>query len=132
MPQYMLDTDICIRVIKARPERLSQKFERHSGHLCISSIVLAELLFGAEKSRQRLASLETVANFVARLDVLRFTEEAAAHYGEIRAHLENAGAPIGPYDMLIAAHARSEALVMITGNEREFGRVPGLRVENWL
>lgn len=132
MPQYMLDTDICIHVINARPEKLIQKFERHAAQICMSSIALAELLYGAEKSTRRQASLETVANFAARLEVMAFAEGAAVHYGQIRAELERAGTPVGTHDMLIAAHARSEGLVIVTRNRREFDRIAGLRVENWL
>jgi tRNA(fMet)-specific endonuclease VapC len=128
----MLDTDICIHVIKARPEKLIQKFERHAEQLCISSIALAELLYGAEKSTQRLANLETVANFAARLNVLHFGPDAAMHYGQIRAELERAGTPVGTHDILISAHARSEGLIVVTRNRREFQRIPGLRVEDWL
>jgi tRNA(fMet)-specific endonuclease VapC len=130
--RYMLDTNICIDVINERPGKLIQKFERHAEQLCMSSITLAELLYGAEKSSRRLASLETVANFSSRLQVLSFGSDAAAHYGQIRAELETGGTPIGPYDMLIAAHARSDGLIVVTRNRREFDRIPGLRVESWL
>jgi tRNA(fMet)-specific endonuclease VapC len=132
MAQDMRDTEICIHVIKVRPEPLGQKFERHTGQICISSVVLAELLYGAEKSARRQASLETVAHFAARLEVLDFSGGAAAHYGHIRAELERAGTPVGTYDMLIAAHARSNGLILVTQNRREFDRIAGLRVESWL
>lgn len=128
----MLNTNICIEVINERHERLLQKFERHAEQLCISSITLAELLFGAEKSSRRMASLETVENFSSRLAVLPFGDDAAAHYGQIRTELETRGKLVGPYDMLIAAHARSEGLIVVTSNRREFDRIPGLRVESWL
>ena len=129
--QFLLDTDICIHVVKSRPERLAQKFERLSEHLCISSITLAELLYGAENSGRRLQNLEVVAGFSARIAVLPFGETAASHYGQIRAALRRAGSPIGTHDLLIAAHARSEGLIVVTRNRREFDRVPGLRVESW-
>ncbi len=132
MPQYVLDTNICVHVLTKRPERLSQKFERLADQLCISSITLAELLYGAEKSLRRQENLEAVTHFSARLDVLPFGEKAAAHYGQIRAELEKAGTPVGTHDMLIAAHARSEGLIVVTRNRREFDRISGLRVENWL
>ena len=132
MAQYLLDTNICIHILTRRPERLGQKFERLADQLCISSITLAELLYGAEKSLRRQENLETVAHFSGRLGVQPFSEKAAAHYGQIRAELEQAGTPIGTHDMLIAAHARSENLIVVTGNRREFDRVPGLRVESWL
>jgi tRNA(fMet)-specific endonuclease VapC len=127
----MLDTNICVHVLAKRPEQLSQKFERLAEQLCISSITLAELLYGAEKSLRRQENLAAVVNFSARLAVLPFAVDAAAHYGQIRSELEKAGTPIGTHDMLIAAHARSEALVLVTRNRREFDRVNGLRVEDW-
>jgi tRNA(fMet)-specific endonuclease VapC len=132
MPQYMLDTDVCIQVIKSYPEGLRQRFNRFAEQLCVSSITLCELHYGAEKSARRLENLQEIEHFAARLDVLPFAGKAAAHYGQIRAELETAGTPIGPYDMLIAAHARSEGLIVVTRNRREFDRVPGLRVESWL
>ncbi len=132
MLQYMLDTDICIHVIKARPEPLRGKFERSVNAISISSITLAELQFGAQKSARRLQNLEAIAHFAARLEVLPFAEKAAMHYGEIRADLESSGTPIGLHDMMIAAHARSEGLIVVTYNRREFDRVPGLRVESWI
>ncbi len=132
MLQYMLDTDICIHVIKERPERLRQKFERHADQISISSIVLAELLYGAEKSTHRLANLQAVMSFAARLETVPFGQNAAAHYGQVRSELETQGRVIGPYDMLIGAHARSEGLIVITRNRREFDRIAGLRVETWL
>jgi len=132
MMQYLLDTNICIHIINERPEKLIQKFERHAEQLSISSIGLAELLYGAEKSARRLASIEAVANFTARLEVLPFAHGAAEHYGQIRTELERAGKPIGTHDLLIAAHARSEGLILITQNRREFDRVRGLRVESWI
>jgi tRNA(fMet)-specific endonuclease VapC len=131
MRQYMLDTDICIHVIKERPERLRQKFERHAEQISISGIVLAELLYGAEKSMHRIANLHTVANFAARLEIVPFGQDAAAHYGQIRSDLEQRGVVVGAYDMLIAAHARSEGLIVVTRNRREFDRIAGLRVESW-
>ena len=132
MLQYMLDTDICIHVIKNYPERLRQRFNRHGKQLCISSIALGELRFGAEKSARRAENLQEIELFTARVDVLPFGSAAAAHYGGIRAELERAGKPVGVHDMLIGAHARSEGFTLVTGNRREFDRITGLRVENWL
>jgi tRNA(fMet)-specific endonuclease VapC len=131
MLQYMLDTDVCIHVIKSYPEALRQRFNRFAGQLCISSISLSELLYGAEKSARRVENLKEIEIFTAHLEVLAFHDKAAAHYGQIRAELELAGTPVGPYDMLIAAHARSEGLIIVTRNRREFDRIPGLRVETW-
>jgi tRNA(fMet)-specific endonuclease VapC len=132
MLQYMLDTNICIYVIKSYPSKLRETFNRLAEQLSISTVTLAELCYGAEKSARRLENLQAVEQFAARLDVLPFSEKAAAHYGQIRVALERAGKPIGPHDMLIGAHARAEGLTVVTNNTREFRRVPGLRVENWV
>ncbi len=127
----MLDTDICIYAIKNKPPELREKFNRQAPHLCISAVTHAELIFGAEKSAQVERNLSVVENFAARMPVLAFDEKAAAHFGEIRAVLERRGTPIGAYDLLIAGHARSEGVVIVTNNTKEFGRVDGLRIENW-
>jgi len=127
----MLDTDTCIHAIKQRADRLRRRFNERADALAISSITLAELRFGAEKSARAADNHLVVASFAARLEILPFGDRAAAHYGAIRAELERAGRIIGPYDMLIAAHARSEGLILVSGNRREFDRVPGLQVETW-
>jgi tRNA(fMet)-specific endonuclease VapC len=132
MLAYMLDTNICIYVMKTYPPELQQKFDSLAERLCISSITLGELCFGAEKSARRAENLTELNLFVARLEVLSFDEKAAAHYGQLRAELERAGRPCGPYDMQIGAHARSEGLIVVTNDMREFGRMPGVRAENWL
>jgi len=132
MLTYMLDTNICIYVIKRFPPALRERFNAHAEALCISSITLGELYFGAEKSARRTDNLTVIENFVARLDVLPFADKAAAHYGQVRAELEKAGTPCGAHDMQIGGHARSEGLVLVTNNMREFSRMPGLRVENWI
>jgi len=132
MLQYMLDTNICIYVIKSYPPKLREKFNRLAEQLCISTVTLAELHYGAEKSLRRLENLQAIEHFTARLDVLEFSSKAAAHYGQIRTELERAGKPVGAHDMLIAAHARAEGLIVVTNNTREFARMPGLRVENWM
>ncbi|MBI3706196.1 MAG: tRNA(fMet)-specific endonuclease VapC [Proteobacteria bacterium] len=131
MLQYMLDTNICIYVIKDYPPKLRQRFNRLAEQLCISTITLAELHYGAEKSARRLENLQAIEHFVARLDVLPFSPQAAAHCGQMRAELEHAGTPAGPHDMLIAAHARAEGLIVVTNNARAFKRMPGIRAENW-
>lgn len=131
MLQYMLDTNICIYVIKNYPPKLRERFNRLAEQLSISSITLGELYYGAEKSARRLANLQAVEHFIARLEVLSFSPKAAAHYGQVRAELERAGTPVGPHDMLIGAHARAEGLIVVTNNAREFRRMPGLRVETW-
>lgn len=132
MLKYMLDTNIVIYVIKRKPMELLNVFNSKSGQMCISSITLAELLHGVEKSEQQEQNLRRVEDFVSRLSVLEYAETAAAHYGEIRADLEKNGTPIGVNDLHIAGHARSEGFILVTNNEKEFNRVKGLRVENWL
>jgi tRNA(fMet)-specific endonuclease VapC len=131
MPEYMLDTNICIYVMKNHPAELRQRFNRLAEQLCISSITLAELYYGAEKSARAPENVEAIDEFVSRLDVLAFSSKAAKHYGQIRADLERAGTPVGAHDMLIGAHARAEGLILATNNLREFARMPGLRAENW-
>jgi tRNA(fMet)-specific endonuclease VapC len=132
MIKYMLDTNICIFVIKRRPEELLGIFNKNSGHMCISSITLAELLLGVEKSSQPERNLRNVEDFVSRLDILSYDDEAAGHYGDIRADLEKKGTVIGVNDLHIAGHARCRGLVLVTNNEKEFDRVEGLRIENWV
>lgn len=131
MLQYMLDTNICIYVMKDYPPKLGERFNRLAEQLCMSDITLSELCYGAEKSTRRLESLQAIEQFSARLEVLPFPAKATAHYGQIRAELERLGRPVGSHDMLIGAHARAEGLIVVTNNAREFRRIPGLRVENW-
>lgn len=132
MLKYMLDTNIVIYVIKRRPLEVLETFNRHAGQLSISAITLAELLHDAEKSAKPEHNLKQVEEFVSRLDVLEYGIKAAAHYGDIRADLERKGTPIGVNDLHIAGHARSEGLILVTNNLREFERVAALRLENWL
>ncbi|MDD5275729.1 MAG: type II toxin-antitoxin system VapC family toxin [Methylovulum sp.] len=132
MLKYMLDTNIVIYVIKRRPLEVLATFNQHVGQLCISSITLAELLHGVEKSAQPGHNLRQVEDFVSRLDVLEYTAKAAGHYGDIRANLEKQGSTIGVNDLHIAGHARSEGLILVTNNRREFTRVEALRLENWV
>lgn len=132
MLQYMLDTNICIHVIKTYPPALLDRFNEAADRLSISTITYGELQYGAERSERRLQNLDAVEHFIARLDVLPFSAKAAMHYGQIRAELAKAGTPIGPLDTLIGAHARSEGLIVVTNNRREFDRIPGLRTENWI
>jgi tRNA(fMet)-specific endonuclease VapC len=132
MLAYMLDTNICIYVMTRYPPELREKFNALAEELCISCITLGELYFGAEKSVRRTENLAAIEQFVARLEVLPFGAKAAAHYGQLRAELERAGKPCGPHDMQIGGHARSEGLILVTNNMREFARMPGLRVENWV
>ena len=132
MIKYLLDTNIVIYVIKRRPIEVLQVFNTNASRMAISAITLAELVHGAEKSSQPAANLEVVEDFSSRLEVLTYTPKAAYHYGQIRAELERIGQPIGVNDLHIAAHARSEGLVMVTNNTREFERVPALQIENWV
>ena len=132
MLRWLLDTNLCIRVLRDRPAGLRERFNREADALCISTIVLTELLYGAEKSARPDENRRAVEQFAARLVVLPFDDAAAAHAANIRATLERQGQPIGGYDILIAGHARSRGLVVVTGNLREFNRVEGLRSEDWL
>lgn len=131
MLKYMLDTNICIFTVKNRPQQVRDAFNRHHGQLCMSSISLMELIYGAEKSAMPERNLSVIEGFAARLEILRYDEIAASHTGQLRAELARSGTPIGPYDQLIAGHARSRGLIVVTNNRREFDRVPGLRVEDW-
>jgi tRNA(fMet)-specific endonuclease VapC len=128
----MLDTNTCIFTIKNKPAQVREAFNRHHGQLAISTLTLMELIYGAEKSAAPERNLTIVEGFAARLDVLDYDSRATAHTGQLRAELARAGTPIGPYDQMIAGHARALGLVLISNNLREFQRVPGLRVEDWL
>jgi tRNA(fMet)-specific endonuclease VapC len=130
--RYLLDTNIVIYVIKKRPVEVLQAFNENSGRMAISSITLAELFHGAEKSSRCAENLKVIDDFTSRLEVLPYTPKAAQHYGSIRAALEKSGETIGINDLHISAHARSEGLVLVTNNLREFERVPALETENWI
>jgi tRNA(fMet)-specific endonuclease VapC len=130
--RWMIDTSVCLRVLRDRPPGLRPRFNSEAASLAISSITYAELVYGGEKSTRPPETLAEVDRFAARLTVLSFDDRAAAHSANIRAALEKAGTPIGAYDLLIAGHARSLGLVVVTGNVGEFGRAPGLRTEDWL
>ncbi len=132
MIKYMLDTNILIYTIRNRPTKVRQAFKKHSAFLAMSTVTLGELIYGAEKSTQSARNLEDIEALAARLDVIPFDSEAAIHFGQVRAELANSGKVIGPYDLMIAGHARSRGLILVTNNLREFNRVPGLRVENWV
>ena len=131
MLKYLLDTNIVIYVMKQRPVKVGERFVRHQGQLAISAVTLMELIYGAEKSAQSERNLRDIEGFSARLEVLPYCEAAVLHTGQIRAELATAGTPISPYDQMIAGHARSLGLVLVTNNAREFQRVSGLRLENW-
>lgn len=132
MLRYLLDTDLCVRVIRERPAVLRKRFEDERGGLAISTIVLTELLVGAARSMWPERNRDLVERLIARLEILPFDVSAADHAADIRAELERRGRKIGPHDSLIAGHARSRGLTVVTGNPREFTRIDGLRCENWL
>ena len=132
MLRYLLDTNIVIYVLKRRPVEVLSTFNANASRMAISSITLAELLHGAEKSSRVSENLAAIEDFCSRLQILSYGTKAAQHYGAIRAALEKLGQPIGVNDMHIAAHARSEGLVLVTNNMGEFTRVPALEAENWV
>jgi tRNA(fMet)-specific endonuclease VapC len=132
MLRYLLDTNIVIYVLKRRPIEVLSTFNAHASRMAISSITLAELLHGAEKSSRVSDNLYAIEDFCSRLAVLPYGAKAAQHYGAIRTALEKLGQPIGVNDLQIAAHARSEGLVLVTNNTSEFERVPALEIENWV
>lgn len=130
--KYMLDTIICIFAIRNSNDNVLKKFHEHlDDELYISSITLAELMYGVEKSRKHEQNRNALLQFLTLIDIKEFSEKAAIEYGKIRAFLENQGTPIGPLDTLIAAHAVSENMILVTHNTKEFLRVPDLTVENW-
>ena len=130
---YMLDTNICIYVLKNHSDKLRHKFKAIK-NICISSVTYAELCFGIENGDNSMKELrwEQLDIFTQRLLIDPWDEDAARHYGIIRAYLKNMGTPIGNNDLLIASHARSMNAVLVTNNVKEFNRVPDLSIENWL
>lgn len=130
---YLLDTNICIYLMKKKPDSVFNKMRTlNMADITISSITLAELEYGANKSQFPEKSKQTLFEFVAPFQILSFDEKASGTYGTIRAYLENKGTPIGSMDMLIAAHAIAEDKILVTNNEKEFSRVPRIRIENWV
>lgn len=132
MLKYMLDTNIAIYTIKNKPCEVREAFKAHDGQMCISAVTLMELFHGAEASAAVERNLRDIEGFAARLEVLPYDHDAAAHTGQLRAELKKLGRPIGPYDEMIAGHARSQGLVVVTNNMRQFKNVPGLRLANWV
>lgn len=132
MLKYLLDTNIVIYVIKQRPMEVLSMFNKQQGRMAISAITLAELVHGGEKSQFPERNLAVVEDFCSRLITLPYDDSAAYHYGSIRAVLEKTGKTIGINDLHIAAQARSQGLILISNNLREFERVPGLLMENWV
>ncbi|MEP7243005.1 MAG: type II toxin-antitoxin system VapC family toxin [Gammaproteobacteria bacterium] len=130
MTGFMLDTDIASYIVKRRPAALARNFQEHADSLCVSVMTAAELRFGAEKAgRPKL--VELVESFLERLAILDWTDAVCAHYARMRAALERAGKPIGNMDLLIASHAVSQRLTLVTNNLKHFTNVPGLKVEVW-
>ena len=128
----LLDTNICIHVINAKPPAVLERFRQHRmGEIGLSSVVAAELAYGVAKSCSA-RNRQALEMFLAPLIILPFDEAALWAYGELRAELERKGTPIGALDTMIAAHALSQQSTLVTNNTREFARVPGLPLENWV
>lgn len=132
MIKYLLDTNICIYIMNRRPIEIIQKFKQFDiGDIGVSTITLSELQYGAAKSKKTKLNLQRVEEFLTPLEILLYDLNAAKCYGEVRQNLEKRGEIIGPLDMLIAAHALSNDIVLVTNNEKEFQRVHSLKIENW-
>ncbi len=130
---YLLDTNICIHLIKKRPPEVLDQFRQHSLHdVAISTITLFELEYGAQKSQQVNRTQKALARFFLPLTILDIDRSAAADAAIIRAKLERKGTPVGPYDLLIAGLARSRKMTLVTNNIREFARIEDLLLENWV
>jgi tRNA(fMet)-specific endonuclease VapC len=128
----MLDTDICIYIIKRKPLRVLERLESiQPDQLSMSAITFAELMNGAKKSQRVEANVSRLNALGEILEICSFDQQAAVAYGDVRSSLEKRGEVIGPHDLLIAAHALSLDRILVTNNEREFKRVEGLKVENW-
>ncbi|MBD9354968.1 type II toxin-antitoxin system tRNA(fMet)-specific endonuclease VapC [Methylomonas albis] len=131
--RYLLDTNICIYIAKYNPPEVRERFARHAAdELAMSVITLGELRFGAEKSQARERALAGINELTGLIPVYSLPEAAGEHYGQIRSALQKIGQPIGNNDLWLAAHARAEGWILVTNNEREFVRVPGLQVDNWV
>ncbi len=130
--KYLLDTDVCIYLIKKRPSSVLEKLHAcRAGDVGVSAVTVAELRYGASKSQRSKQNHEALDQFLAPFELVAFDNGAATTYGEIRAHLEKTGDPIGPLDMLIAAQARNLGVTLVTNNVREFRKVKGLKIEAW-
>jgi len=132
MLRYLLDTNIVIYSMKRRPIEVLDMFNKNADRMAISAITLSELLYGAEKSSNVSKNLSGIEDFCSRLEVLPYGSKASQHYGAIRAFLAKTGEQIGVNDVHIAAHARSEGLILVTNNIKEFIKVPALLMENWV
>jgi tRNA(fMet)-specific endonuclease VapC len=130
--EYMLDTNICIYIIKQKPMAVIDRFiQTEISQIGISSITLSELFYGVKKSSKPKQNQLALTQFIAPLEILPYDDLAAAKYGELRTYVEKQGKPIGPLDMLIAAHALSIPCTLVTNNEKEFVRIPNLKIDNW-
>lgn len=133
MNKIMLDTNICIYLIKNKPIEIKEKFNAYEvGEICISSITVSELYCGVYKSQMVEKNLQALALFLAPLNIMDYNEKASIEYGKIRAVLESAGKVIGSLDMLIGAHALSLGVTLVSNNTKEFERIDGLKLENWV
>jgi tRNA(fMet)-specific endonuclease VapC len=131
--KYLLDTNICIYLIKQQPREVLEKFQELTpGEVAISTVTVAEMAYGVRKSQHQMKNQAALEAFLAPLEMVDFDYKAADYYGAIRAELEVKGKPIGAYDLMIAAQALSLDLTLVTNNEREFRRIPGLFIENWV
>ena len=129
----MLDTNICIYIIKNKPQSVLDELKKcNVGDIILSSITVSELIYGAHKSQFVEKNLKAIEHFLIPFDVAEYDYKAALEYGKLRASLEKKGQPIGSLDMLIAAHALSLDMTLVTNNIKEFERVEGLKVENWV
>jgi tRNA(fMet)-specific endonuclease VapC len=131
--RYMLDTSICGYVLRSRPASVAERFdEAGPDALAVSAVVVAELLYGAARHPAGAAIRREIRDFLSRLEVVSWDGSAADHYGDIRAALEQAGTPIGAMDLLIAAHARSRGVTLVSSDGHRFGHIPGLLVVDWV
>ena len=130
--EYLLDTNICIYIIKKKPSEVFDKFiSLTPGDVGISTITLAELQYGVDKSSNPDKNRAALEKFLTPIEIIEYGHEASMEYGKIRSALEKRGIPIGPLDMLIASHAKSLDIILVTNNVKEFRRVEGLKIENW-
>ena len=131
--KYMLDTNICIYLMNNKSNKIIDRFHNTDPkELCISNITYSELMYGVEKSKKRELNFTKLLLFLSDINILNYDFYASEEYGRIRAELEKKGKIIGPYDLLIAAHAKSKNLILVTNNTKEFKRVEQLKIENWL
>ena len=131
--KYLIDTNICIYIMNQRPLVVIEKFKQFEmGDIGVSSITVAELQYGVEKSGNPKMNQRRLEDFLAPFDIIAFGQDAASAYGDVRFQLEKRGQPIGPLDVMIAAHAISEGMILVTNYEKEFTRISSLTVENWI